>query len=100
MFGGASYFRGVGRGQVFGLSGRAVTVDTGLPSGEEFPAFTKFWLVRPANDADKMVVLALLDGPSLTGAYRFTVSPGENTVIDVDARLFFAMTSNNLASRR
>lgn len=89
VFAGASYFRGVGRGQVFGLSGRAVTVDTGLPSGEEFPAFTKFWLVRPGNDAEKMVVLGLLDGPSLTGAYRFTVSPGDNTVMDVDARLFY-----------
>ncbi|WP_138441594.1 glucan biosynthesis protein G [Marinobacter alexandrii] len=89
VFGGASYFRGVGKGQVFGLSGRAVTVNTGLPSGEEFPSFTKFWLVRPANDAEKMVIFGLLDGPSLTGAYRFTVSPGKNTVIDVDARLFY-----------
>lgn len=89
VFGGASYFRSVGKGQVFGLSGRGVAVDTGLPSGEEFPSFTKFWLVRPAKDADKMVIFGLLDGPSLTGAYRFTVAPGENTVIDVDARVFY-----------
>lgn len=89
VFGGASYFRGVGAGQNFGLSGRGVAVDTGLPSGEEFPAFTEFWMERPKANSDVMVVYGLLDGPSLTGAYRFEILPGKSTEMDVTAKLFF-----------
>lgn len=88
-FAGASYFRGVGRHDGFGLSARGVAIDTGLPSGEEFPSFTEFWLEKPAAGADQVVTYALLDGPSLTGAYRFTIQPGDSLEIDVQARLFF-----------
>ncbi|GGY70209.1 glucan biosynthesis protein G [Marinobacter zhanjiangensis] len=88
-FAGASYFRGVGRNDGFGLSARGVAIDTGLPSGEEFPSFTEFWLEKPSAGAEQVVVHALLDGPSLTGAYRFTVRPGDALEIDVKARLFF-----------
>ncbi|PCM45635.1 glucan biosynthesis protein G [Marinobacter sp. ANT_B65] len=89
VFGGASYFRGVGANQSFGLSGRGVAVDTGLPSGEEFPAFTEFWMEHPKAGSDVMVVYGLLDGPSLTGAYRFEIYPGKSTKMDVTAQLFF-----------
>ncbi|MBU2955582.1 glucan biosynthesis protein G [Marinobacter sp. F3R08] len=89
VFGGASYFRAVGKGQQFGLSGRGIAVDTGLPSGEEFPTFTEIWLERPAADSKSMVVYGLLDGPSLTGAYRFVIQPGENTQVRVTSELFF-----------
>ncbi|MGK0525666.1 MAG: glucans biosynthesis protein [Pseudomonadales bacterium] len=89
VFGGASYFRGVGANQNFGLSGRGIAVDTGLPSGEEFPAFTEFWMEHPKADSDVMVVYGLLDGPSLAGAYRFEIHPGKNTEMDVTAQLFF-----------
>lgn len=88
VFLGASYFRGVGRDQVFGLSGRGVAIDTGLPSGEEFPFFREFWIVEPVAWATDLVIYALLDSPSLTGAYRFIVRPGEQTTVDVEARLF------------
>ena len=88
-FAGASYFRGVGRNDGFGLSARGVAIDTGLPSGEEFPAFIEFWLEKPTPEAEHMVVYGLLDGPSLTGAYRFTIDPGDHLSIDVQARLFF-----------
>lgn len=88
VFAGASYFRGVGRGERFGLSGRGIAVDTGLPQGEQFPAFTNFWLVRPSPDAHAMKFYALLDGRSLTGAYRFTIFPGLATRIEVKAVLF------------
>ena len=47
VFLGASYFRLVGPGQVYGLSTRGLAVDTGMSSGEEFPVFREFWLVRP-----------------------------------------------------
>ncbi|WP_298447445.1 glucan biosynthesis protein G [uncultured Marinobacter sp.] len=89
VFGGASYFRGVGANQNFGLSGRGIAIDTGLPSGEQFPAFTEFWMERPNADSDVMVVYGLLDGASLTGAYRFEIHPGQSTRIDVTAQLFF-----------
>jgi glucans biosynthesis protein len=81
--------RGVGRDDGFGLSARGVAIDTGQPSGEEFPSFTEFWLEKPAVDTGQVVVYALLDGPSLTGAYRFTVRPGDTLEMDVQARLFF-----------
>ncbi|MDW5378312.1 glucan biosynthesis protein [Halomonas sp. HP20-15] len=88
VFLGASYFRLVGRGQGYGVSARGLAVNTATQGGEEFPAFRAYWLVRPEpNDAD-MTLFALLDSPSVTGAYRFDVHAGNNTVIDVDARLF------------
>ena len=46
---GASYFRAVGGEMQFGLSARALAVDTGLPRAEEFPQFTHFWFERPAR---------------------------------------------------
>lgn len=85
---GASYFRALGRGSRYGLSSRGVAVDTGLPSGEEFPAFTRFYLERPKERGRPLVVHAMLDGPSLAGAYRFEISPGQNTRMEVTARLF------------
>jgi glucans biosynthesis protein len=88
VFAGASYFRAVGRDNTFGLSARGIAIDTGLPSGEAFPSFTEFWLVRPDAHDEVMTVYALLDGERLTGAYRFDVRTGDTTVIDVKARLF------------
>jgi len=88
VFLGASYFRAVGRGEGFGLSARGLAIDTALPSGEEFPYFRRFWLVRPAPDAQAIEIYALLDSPSLAGAYRFVVTPGDATRVEVRARLF------------
>jgi glucans biosynthesis protein len=88
VFLGASYFRAVGRQEVFGLSARGLAVDTAVASGEEFPRFREFWLVRPAKGAKSMTILALLDSRRMTGAYRFDVQPGEPTVVTVDCRLF------------
>ena len=88
VFLGASYFRALGRGQRYGLSARGIALNTGLPSGEEFPAFTAFWLERPGPGWQQLVLHALLDGPSLTGAYSFIIRPGTTTMIDVRATLF------------
>jgi glucans biosynthesis protein len=88
VFLGASYFRAVGRDHAYGLSARGVAVDTALPTGEEFPWFKEFWLVRPAPQARELELYALLDSPRLTGAYRFVVHPGEQTLVDVECRLF------------
>jgi periplasmic glucans biosynthesis protein len=88
VFAGASYFRAVGADHAWGISVRGIAVDTGLPSGEEFPSFVEFWLERPAPSAQEMVVYGLLDGPGVTGAYQFNVRPGRNTVVKVTAKLF------------
>ena len=39
VFQGASYFRAVGKGMIYGLSARGLAIDTGQPTGEEFPMF-------------------------------------------------------------
>ncbi|HYC55772.1 MAG TPA: glucan biosynthesis protein G [Candidatus Binatia bacterium] len=88
VFVGASYFRAVGKNQVFGISARGLAIDTAAPSGEEFPYFREYWLVRPTRDAKSMSVYALLDSPSLTGAYKFVVHPAEQTVVEVEGRIF------------
>lgn len=88
VFAGASYFRAVAKGQVFGLSARGLAIDTGLPSGEEFPTFKEFWIRRPQPQAREVSLYALLDSPSVAGAYSFLVQPGDRTVIHVRARLF------------
>jgi glucans biosynthesis protein len=85
---GASYFRAVAAGQHYGMSARALAVDTTGGNGEEFPTFTAFWMERPAADARTMRLYALLDGPRVTGAYRFSIAPGKATVVEVQARLF------------
>jgi glucans biosynthesis protein len=88
VFLGASYFRALGRNQVYGISARGLAVDTALPSGEEFPAFTEFWIERPAASATQLTLYALLDSRRVTGAYRFVLKPGIDTTVDVKARLY------------
>ena len=88
VFLGASYFRAVGKDQRYGLSARGLAVDTVGAGAEEFPRFTEFWLEKPAANATSMTVTALMDSRSLTGAYRFVVTPGTDTVVDVQSRLY------------
>lgn len=85
---GASYFRALGKGNVFGLSARGLAIDTASPQGEEFPVFREFWIRKPAKGAKQVTIYALLDSPSIAGAYRFIVKPGTQTVVDVRAVLF------------
>jgi glucans biosynthesis protein len=88
-FAGASYFRFMGAGAAYGLSARGLALDTAAAGPEEFPRFTEFWLERPEAGARSMAVLALLESERVTGAYRFTIAPGETTIVDVRAALYF-----------
>ena len=88
VFQGASYFQGIAKDQVYGLSARGLAVRTARPEGEEFPAFTDFWIERPPEQAEQIVVHALLQSPSVVGAYTFTARPGDETTVDVRVRLF------------
>ncbi|MBK9078201.1 MAG: glucan biosynthesis protein [Hyphomicrobium sp.] len=88
VFQGASYLRGVGRGQNYGASARGLAINTARPGGEEFPFFRTFWIEKPKAGTPQLVVYALLDSPSTTGAYRFVIQAGEATTMDVGATLF------------
>ncbi|WP_036257737.1 glucan biosynthesis protein [Methylocapsa aurea] len=87
-FQGASFFRAVARGQNLGPMARALSLKTADPRGEEFPAFRAVWIERPTLAANTLVVHALIDSESVTGAYRFTLRPGEATIIDAECTLF------------
>ncbi|HEY2676281.1 MAG TPA: glucan biosynthesis protein [Steroidobacteraceae bacterium] len=88
VFQGASNFRAVAKNLLYGLTARGLAIDTGEPSGEEFPAFTHFWIERPGQRAKAIVIYALLESESATGAYKFTVQPGVETLTDVELTLF------------
>jgi glucans biosynthesis protein len=85
VFLGASYFRVLGQGQRYGASARALAVDTA--DREEFPRFEQFWLEKPARGAKQIVIYALLDSRRVSGAYRFRILPGADTVVEVQSRL-------------
>ncbi len=88
VFQGASYFRAVSKGQLYGISTRGLSIDTAQPTGEEFALFKRFWIERPAVAQSAVVVHALLDSKSVSGAYRFGIYPGSPTWVDVDVILF------------
>jgi len=88
VFQGASYFRAVGRGQLYGLSARGLAINTARVGGEEFPLFRAFWIEKPSQGSRSIVIHALLDSVSTTGAYRFVVEPGEATTVEVEATLY------------
>ena len=96
VFLGASYFRAVAKNQVYGLSARGLAVDTGLESGEEFPFFNSFWLLKPKPGADAITLFALLDSESLAGAYQFVITPGVHTQTEVMLTLFARKTVKTL----
>jgi glucans biosynthesis protein len=66
---GASYFRTSGPFNQYGLSARGLAIDTGLPTPEEFPRFSNYWL----EAGERLAVYALLESPSVTGAYRMHI---------------------------
>jgi glucans biosynthesis protein len=84
---GASYFRLLCQRAAYGLSARGLALNSGEPV-EEFPLFREFWIERPAPNAKAIVVYALLDSESVAGAYRFVITPGADTTMQVRAVLF------------
>ncbi|WP_139557365.1 glucan biosynthesis protein [Methylotetracoccus oryzae] len=85
---GASYFRAIGAlGQV-GLSARGIAIAPGTSNPEEFPDFTAFWFEGAAKASDPLIVYALLDGPSLAGAYRFALHRTKGVMMEIQAALY------------
>jgi glucans biosynthesis protein len=89
VFQGASYFRGRVAPHGYGASVRALAIDTGLTSPEEFPRFREFWLERPEKDATSVRLWALIDSPAEAGACQFIITPGSRLTIDVETEVWF-----------
>ncbi|HEY2572734.1 MAG TPA: glucan biosynthesis protein, partial [Verrucomicrobiaceae bacterium] len=85
---GASYFRAVPLHQGWGLSARGVAINTTGGSPEEFPDFTNIWFIQPKAGDKSFKFYALLNGPSVTGAYEFESVPGEETLVTVSGSIF------------
>ncbi len=88
VFLGASYFRAIPANAPYGISARGLSINSGLPGvPEEFPDFTEFYLEKPDKDGKSLRASALLEGESVAGAYQFTITPGVETVMDVEAEI-------------
>ena len=87
IFQGATFFRSLARGQTYGLNARGLSIRTGDAQGEEFPQFRSLWIEKPSPAADALTIHALLDSASLTGAFHFTLRPGDATIIDTQLTL-------------
>ncbi len=65
-----------------------------MPWPEEFPRFNEYWLEGPNDAGGPLTIYGLLDGPSLTGAYkmqtkRFTDVRGlHRIVMEIEAALY------------
>lgn len=88
LFQGASFYRAVARGQNLGVTARGLSIRTADPRGEEFPAFRSYWIEKPALGDNALTIHAILDSPSVAGVYRFTLRPGEATIVDTELTLF------------
>ncbi|WP_231564678.1 glucan biosynthesis protein [Paracoccus halophilus] len=95
VFQGASYFRAVARDTLYGLSARGLAIGTGSPEGEEFPLFREFWIHKPADQDRSVLVHALLDSRSVSGAFEFRITPGADTVFDTRLALFPRQNMSN-----
>jgi glucans biosynthesis protein len=81
---GASYFRTTGETRQYGLSTRGLALNIGLSREEEFPRFTNFW-IEPLGTPEGIMIYALLESPSVTGAYRIKAVRGQGVVTEVEA---------------
>ena len=87
IFQGATFYRSRAHAQPFGLAARGLSIRTGDDPGEEFPLFRQFWVEKPNPAANTLTIHALLNSPSVTGAFRFTLRPSEITIIDTEMTL-------------
>jgi glucans biosynthesis protein len=88
VFQGASYFRALAQGLHYGLSARGLAIDVAGANPEEFPEFVEFWIERPGRLSSSIKLYALLNSPGVAGAFEMVLTPGEETVMQVNATLF------------
>ncbi len=88
VFLGATYLRAVAQGQQYGIAASGLALDITRSEGEEHPYFREFWIARPLPTATEVTVYALLDSRSVTGAYRYVITAGKETLVKVTSTLF------------
>jgi glucans biosynthesis protein len=99
---GASYFRTSGPFDQYGLSARGLAIDTGLPTPEEFPRFSNIWLEAGEETGGRLNIYALLESPSVTGAYRIRterLTDARNVsriLMEIDCELYARKDINRL----
>jgi glucans biosynthesis protein len=81
-------FRGRAPGLAFGVTCSAIVLNPGTER-EELPQFQRFWFDRPSAPNKALNFYALLDSPSVSGAYRFKLVPGTSTTLEVESELYF-----------
>ena len=85
---GAAYFRAIGELRQYGLSARGVALDVAVSDrSEEFPDFTQFY-VDQLEGADSVTLYALMEGPSIVGAFKFVMQRGRGVIMDILANLY------------
>ena len=95
IFQGYSFFRAMARGQNFGIVARALSIRTADANGEELPVIRSVWIEKPSLASNALVIHALLDSESASGAFRFTLRPGDATIIDTEGTLFTRVKIEN-----
>jgi glucans biosynthesis protein len=94
---GASYFRTIGELYQYGLSARGLAVDVAVHGkNEEFPDFTHIYFETPQPGSETVTVHALLDGPSVAGAFRFVMRRTAGVIADVEKALFLRQDVSRL----
>jgi periplasmic glucans biosynthesis protein len=94
---GASYFRAIGEMYQYGLSARGIAVDVAVHNvSEEFPSFTHIYFETPEEGDTDVHFYALLDGPSVAGAYHFTCTRDKGVSMEVEASLILRKDVNRL----
>lgn len=87
-FQGSNFFRAMADGQMSGILARALAIKTADPRGEETPLFRSIWIEKPGPASSTLIVHALIDSESTTGAFRFTIRPGNALIMDTECTLF------------
>jgi glucans biosynthesis protein len=84
---GAAYFRSIGELAQYGLSSRGVAIDVAVADrSEEFPDFTDFYIEPGVGDA--ITLYALMEGPSVVGAFKFLMTRAKGVVMDIQTTMF------------
>ena len=99
IFQGATFFRCSARGQNFGVTARGLASEGRRPQGRGVPALPRLLDREARRRTDNLVIHALLDSESVTGAFRFTLRTGDITIIDTEITLFPRAAVDELGRR-
>ena len=84
---GAAYFRTSGELDQFGLSARALAIDVAMPTPEEFPRFTDFY-VGASDTGGRIKIACRMNSPRIAGVLEMDCSKDGPIVMDIRSRYF------------